>query len=625
MIPFIRITKARGVIAVFFVVLSFSVFSPLCQAATDCNTIADPDKKSLCQLKRNTTVNVTTVDHNWYDPTDAALHDFAVCDLPADITDCPSPQPSTSPSHCSYSNYTYTYPTYCNDPDIASPKHTLHREFYSSDDLDDETNINRLDKNFKIEVTTSSNVYSGINSIQIQWKSTTGVWPPASWTDVDPLKAGSVTCWNTDSCSICRESGNCDNPTIPVSALSTNSDGTQNVLWIRAIITDNNFNVMWIGEDEDVTKTPVLDKYYRFPICSDAGCANSCLDASENPLNEAPEIQAAGFVNNCALDESFTLNWSFTDNENNGQSEFYLEVYNKDTNEGVYSTTQLSNILSWSAPELKLQSAGGVLVSGQDYGWRLRIRDDYSVNTRCRQWSDWFEGDVFTACSSCAGNVNAPSLSDLSVTAPINFCAPSLSYVLSWITTSDDGQGSVEINLWNVSDGTGPISYIYDDDRQSFSAFLPGDLEYGKTYRWELEVWDDYFDLACRKKIWVDGGSFTVEDRHPTVNFSVYDSEGTNCLEEACNFLDTLDFIDESDVSYFAGGSLATYEWGIEGSVFSSEQDTSRVFAISEGGSHNITLTVDDGNGCVCSKNETLLLGVGSPVWTEIAPGSGTE
>ncbi len=580
----------------FLLFTFFFVSSSVCNAAPPCSGYSGSQKR-ICQIKNSTVVTTSTTDQDsWYDitNTDTALHDFVVCDDPA------------SANYITYDTYSPTNPLYCNDQ--SGTQHFEHDEYYSSDDLGSDMNINTVAKNFKIRAEASAD--SGIRDIRIEWKNG-GTGTPDSWADARyEFCPGGI-------CEICREGGTCMHPSIYVSELSTKTDGSQNVLWFRVIVSTNAGESIVTGEDIDVSMTPVLDKYYRFPICG-----KDCVIACDG--NTKPTVTNLTATEHCAANLPHDLSW--TTNDADGQSEFYLEITNPATGKtytksGTYDTT-----VSLAPGTL----VGGDLEPNTTYSWRLRVRDNLS-DVYCRKWSTWFDGPSFTTCSSCGGNT-APLVTTNVVTPPADFCTVvGLPYQFSWNVNDPDGQSKFDIEVWeqgNMAATLRSASFSYSTPTFTANSGVFGagkDLDYGKTYDWRVKVTDNYADAACRKDSgWVAGPSFTtISDPYPQVDFEYI------CPGSDCNLMEDIQFNaddpdstpDNYDYKWFIFDNTTPANWATTTPVMEGK-DVVKKFPLSDNTQKEVTLWVinkTDDSAC-CHKTKSLSLTRTQASWTEVPP-----
>lgn len=590
----------------FLLFAFFFVSSSVCNAAPPCSGYSG-DQKRICQIKNSTVVTTSTTDQDsWYDSNDTALHDSVVCDDPL------------TANHVSYDTYSPINPLYCNDQ--SGTQHFEHKEYYSSDDLGSDMNINTVAKNFKIRAEASAD--SGIRDIRIEWKNG-GTGTPDSWADARyEICSGGI-------CEICREGGSCMHPSIYVSELSTKSDGSQNVLWFRVIVSTNAGESIVTGEDEDVSMTPVLDKYYRFPICNTSSCCTIDGCGYTCDANIMPAAINLNVTDRCAANLPYILNWTIDDTD--GQSRFYLEVLDNDSGNAVYYADVISSSTSFTA-DPQLLSGGGTLEPNKTYKWRVRVKDDYfDPDHNCKKWSDWSDWNYFTTCSSCGGNT-APVVTTNIVAPPADFCTVvGLPYQFSWNVNDSDGQSKFDIEIWeqgNMAATLRSASFNYSTPTFTANSGVFGagkDLEYGKTYDWRVKVTDNYADVACRKDSgWVAGPSFTtISDPYPQVDFE-YICPGSDCnlMEEIQFNADDPDSTpDNYDYKWFIFDNTTPANWATTTPVMEGK-DVVKKFPLSDNTQKEVTLWVinkTDDSAC-CHKTKSLSLTRTQASWTEVPP-----
>ncbi|MFA7169518.1 MAG: hypothetical protein WC178_01560 [Candidatus Paceibacterota bacterium] len=371
MILFLNGSLGKNTFRLFFVTLIFFTFSSACLAATEnrntgmtCSDSIDNDGDGKIDSddfkcdgavdKENVVVSVSTSDQdNWYNEKDETLHTFAVCD--------------------DNQGATYDYSP-CNSDGI-------HDDYYSTD-TPNEVNVAPAEKNFTIKVNASDAF--GINKIKIEWTSVNVVPTVSDWNN-GGIKKDSFTCSGSGSCVVCVQGGECDNDVIDPSFFIIPSDKQQQRFFFRSIITDNNGNSITTGFDNSKVE-PILDKFYRFVICSSDCHASSC-----NPENHAPVVVVDGYdeATNFCDGLSYRLKWIFSDEDADKQAFYSVEVREKETIAPVYSVSRQS-------ADSFCQIFDGIFTNGdigygKTYEWRVKVSDDDSRDL-CRgtsKWSEW--------------------------------------------------------------------------------------------------------------------------------------------------------------------------------------------------------------------------------------------
>jgi hypothetical protein len=502
--------------------------------------------------------------------------------------------------------------------------------------LDDDNNINTADENFTISA-TSGDLY-GVKEIRIEWFND-GVNPPASETafsgslnHIECTMANGTL--NDNTCSVCREGGNCDYPVIPVSMLSTLSGGGQNVLWFRIVVTDGNDNILAMGYDEKTDMTPVLDKYYRFPICG-LGCKASC-DGNDMP-------QVASMNQTCAGNSPEQFSWTV----NAGETQ---SAYTLDIQEDSGTSPNLNPIHSYDGGSgMNFTASPGILSNGDlkpgtNYRWRLRVKDSYATAS-CEKWSDWSSWQSFTTCGAACAN-NAPKINPVPIVIPPDFCVDSgLPYKFNWVFDNNgdgDGQAAFTLEIWE--NGIDPDSQpdqvfrVVGANVQTFTANnlaltkggVPKNFEWNKTYDWRLKVKDNN-PVCPQESVWVSGPSFiTPLHQYPTADFDIKDNNGVSCSSSGskCTFLKDIKFVPTTSPSstykwykYSPIGSTPS-DWQTTGTPFSTDQNPVENFQLNEPEKYDITLWISDSvypTYC-CHMTKPLTLAPNQANWNEIPP-----
>jgi len=162
------------------------------------------------------------------------------------------------------------------------------------------------------------------------------------------------------------------------------------------------------------------------------------------------------------------------------------------------------------------------------------------------------------------------------------------------------------------------------------------------TYDWRVEVYDNSSERNCigisEWSSWSSDNkpslSFTTPYPAPTVSFTMNNAAGEDCSAGKCNISENITFNSTSKADPNAGS--LSYEWYIDDlwSVYDRKNPVSKTFF--GGNEHQIRLTVKDGQGISCSKQDILKLqnadtpdepddeddaDRGNAGWNEIAPG----
>lgn len=293
-------------------------------------------------------------------------------------------------------------------------KDGAHDDYYSTSTAN-EANVWTSDKNFTIKVTASDP--SGIDSIKIEWisgasrnRDAAGYWDAATLASFNKLdtvlnpRRNSFTCSNASSCEICVVGGACAHPVIPTGDLGIS--GSQQIILMRAVVTDGAMNSIATGFDETGT-SPKLDKFYRFVVCS-----ASCKDPDKQCKNNTPAV--SGLSNDVELNcegPLYTLKWTFEDADKNSRpSSYILEVRDK-TNpsvvysavrtakdgltcqdtcgcDGYYTKCQMTAKLFNGFLQAKDGTPKNMTYDHKTYEWRVKVYDD-SKEKYCLGVSDW--------------------------------------------------------------------------------------------------------------------------------------------------------------------------------------------------------------------------------------------
>lgn len=313
----------------------------------------------------------------------------------------------------------------------------VHDDYYSTS-ATSENDVWTSDKNFTIRVKASD--ASGIDSIRIEWisgvnkdRNAASYWDPAALENYKKLDTAlnphltSHTCRpdadGVAECEVCVVGGNCDNPIIPTGDLGIS--GSQQIIFMRAIVTDGEMNSVATGFDETEV-TPVLDKFYRFVVCS-----TNCNSNPEKCKNTNPEVSLLGQSVSLACDQPvYTLKWLYKDGKEdpfyiptsssnsvkkeNRPSSYILEVRNKNNPGEIYSAVrtapdglpcesvcsackgystecQMSAVLFDGFLHASDGTPKNIDYDNTTYEWRVRVYDS-SEEKYClgvSEWSKW--------------------------------------------------------------------------------------------------------------------------------------------------------------------------------------------------------------------------------------------
>ena len=231
-----------------------------------------------------------------------------------------------------------------------------------------------------------------------------------------------------------------------------------------------------------------------------------------------------------------------------------------------------------------------------------------------------YTGQTFTQTSDCGHTRSSvgtmpsvPSAINLGATQP-NYCSSGPAASLSWSFSdpqSGDTQGSYQVQIDNNSNFSSPEVNTGKVTSSSNSYATPaGALAYNNTYYWRVMVWDNH-DTASA---WASGSSFaTPTHQYPGVNFSwapLYPS-----LNES------VQFADQSTV--YGGATKSSWSWVIPGATYIGDTDSSSQnphIKFTTLGNREVTLTLTDSTGFVCTAARIVTTRFSLPNWREIAP-----
>ncbi len=419
-------------------------------------------------------------------------------------------------------------------------KDGIHDDYYSTSAAN-EKDVWTSDKNFTIRVKASDS--SGIYSIRIEWisgvnknRDAAGYWDAATlekYKKLDPAlnpHLTSHTCRfgleDVAECEICVVGGNCDNPVIPTGDLGIS--GSQQIIFMRAIVTDNAMNSITTGFDETGT-SPVLDKFYRFVVCS-----TSCNADPDKCVNNSPKATLLRYRKQLDCQGPlYTLVWQYEDADQNSRpSSYILEVRDKKNPNVVYSAVRTAESgLScqdtcgcdgyYTKCEMSATLFDGFLHASDGtpknieydnttYEWRVKVYDN-SKEKYCLGVSEW------TKWSSEYG-------SSMSFTTP--HAAPAVSFSMISGSGTDCSTGGCAFG-----------------DTITFTSTSQADPATNiAAYEWKIDG-DKYGNSSSS---WVSA-NFTERDLHE-VSLLVTDGQGISCsVEEYLKLRNVGDYEESKD------------------------------------------------------------------------------
>lgn len=633
-----------------FVFLLFSSSAFICHGAAytsvDCSKYTDSNMKNQCMLKKSFTLDVTTawngVPDNKYHTTNSngTIKHWFVSDVKDE---------SVLYANLRCDGKVVSTNFYAKNPCDTNNKND---DWIKTDDLESDANINAPDKEYTVAASASDS--NGMDSIRIEWVNNGANEVPANW----PSNQGH-TCNQSElknnggACKICREGTLCQNGSaiIPASALSVRENGKMNRLWFRIIITDKAGLSIVVGDDKyksgwSSSNMPLLlDKYYQFQICNLSGCSGKC--------GLAPVVGSASVDGSkCSEGKPYTFNWVVGKNSEgkiNGQSEFTLELYNTITGKIIDAKSNVPAVTGGNSysytPSDWYVGKGGKLSPNTKYSWKIRIKDNASpVNgVDCKQWSQYKDGPAFLTCNSggggdCVPEDKAPWAVTVKNGNSIKDPCDGYMYTLYWNFFDSDAesnrnkQAGYQIRAREYNKNNTPDSNILYDSGLINSSNTHHTLananwiKYGKTYEWQVRVYDNDSRDKCRKfsdwTPWTGASGISIttpKHKYPTVAFAVTNPEGKNCISQNCGFLQDIKFADSGSTTY---SSDIFYEWRLDNSdtVVSAASSFLKKFLKADGEDHKVTLKVIDKDNYSCEKSAIFSFSVPKPVWNEIAP-----
>jgi hypothetical protein len=168
-----------------------------------------------------------------------------------------------------------------------------------------------------------------------------------------------------------------------------------------------------------------------------------------------------------------------------------------------------------------------------------------------------------------------------------------------------DTQSAYQIRIYDLE---GNLVYQTPKNQSSTNSFgIPPDakLSWGKTYKWELKVWDSDDLLESE---WIQGPNFTiVKHDWPTVDFT--------WKPEKPFVNELVTFFDETQVDG-TGTTIVFREWKFENATPSVVYNTATATTkFLKTGTMEATLTVRDSDGYQCSKTKYLNVRKPLPFW----------
>lgn len=369
----------------------------------DSDCAASTNKKSLI------TVTASTVDRSdWF--TDSANID----------TDGDGIKDSRDTTHPDYLKYRYyalcdaDLPSYdsqsAKDAIMVPYVHDYSYKPCDRDDVHDDLHnsdvgnvlyIQPDSKKFKIKAEAMDN--EGVGSILIEWRSGNPI--SASGNEWKEATTGKHACTNygdgLDSCEVCAV-GNTDcapeDRLIDYASLGIPSGSAVNRLFFRVTVTDSENESITTGYDDDTTRQPVFDRYFRMYMCS-----NKCHTCT----NTAAAVTLVGFTppSNPCDGLNYKLDWDFPDPD--GQSFYELQVRDADTGEVLTSVQESSE----TEAILSEGFLDGPLKHDTKYQWRIRAYDNSSEDS-CQavsEWSEWSDIDDATKTFTTPPDVPDPT------------------------------------------------------------------------------------------------------------------------------------------------------------------------------------------------------------------------
>lgn len=613
----------------------------------DCSKYNDSKLKNQCMLKKSFTIDITTtwpgVPDRKYHTTnaDGTIKHWLVSNVGDE---------SVLYANLRCDNKVVGSDFYAQNPCDTNGKND---DWIKTDDLEYDTNVNSVEKEYTVNVSASDG--NGMDSIRIEWANNDVSAVPTSW----PSGQGH-TC-NSDelrknggACKICREGTKCENGTamIPANALSVKKDGKMNRLWFRIIITDKAGLSITVGDDNYKTgwnqsNMPLfLDKYYQFQICNLSGCSGKC--------GLAPVVGAASVDGSkCAEGKPYTFTWNIDKNGGgvrNGQSEFTLELSDAATGKPVDTKTNVPAVTNGNSysytPSDWYVGQGGKLKSNTKYTWKVRIKDNAAPvgGTDCKQWSQYKDGPAFQTCSGgggggdCVPENKAPWAVTIKNGNSIKDPCEGYLYTLYWnFFDSDNDPGRNKQSAYQVrvreynKNNTPESNILYDSgiikSSNAYHALTNASwIKYGKTYEWQVRVYDNDSREKCKKvsqwTVWTGTSDISIttpKHKYPTVAFAITNPQGKNCIPQGCGFLQDIKFADSGSTTY---SSNIRYEWRLDSSsaVVSTSSSFLKKFLQADGEKHKVMLKVIDKDNYSCEKSVDFSFSTPRPIWNEIAP-----
>jgi PKD repeat protein len=231
-------------------------------------------------------------------------------------------------------------------------------------------------------------------------------------------------------------------------------------------------------------------------------------------------------------------------------------------------------------------------------------------------WTDLVGGWVSLNCinqSSCSSSNYKVSSAILS--APINlqsvsgdYCTSGLTESFSWSLQAGVSQSAKQIQIYDGATLVRDTGKISGASGQSLSYAVPDgtfSLQYGKTYSWQVKVWDFYGSESN----WSNLASFSTPVHvYPTVDFS--------WAPKKPSVGETVQFADQSTVV----GGVATWLWTFQNGDPATANNQNPQVSFTNNGSQQVTLRVTDNQGYSCQISKNLSSMMSLPKWKETGP-----
>ncbi|MEK7609138.1 MAG: hypothetical protein AAB476_01515, partial [Patescibacteria group bacterium] len=217
----------------------------------------------------------------------------------------------------------------------------------------------------------------------------------------------------------------------------------------------------------------------------------------------------------------------------------------------------------------------------------------------------------------------APTVSPVSPSAPANYCANPLGWVLSW--NFSDAGGDSQYSYRVVVNDAATSAVVSDSGEvvsSSNSYAIPlGNLSFNKTYNWAVKVWES--DEARLTAVEIGSSFTTIKHAAPALSFNLSPARPSRDAQ-----------VTLTDTAVVSGGASKTnWDWdftGVDGvTLLSAANGPQAVVKFSTSGSKNVKLRITDSDGLNCEKganddaNDSLpniTVGRGIPSFREILP-----